>query len=270
MRKLFLSILVCSISLFALLSFTPDAAQRYIEKYASLSIQESVKSGIPASVILAQGIVESGAGNSELTRRSNNHFGIKWNESMPYKHTQALDDDYNSAGEKIPSNFVVYSGSEESFKHHSQFLMSNQRYRSLFQLTRTDYVGWSKGLQSCNYATEKTYAQSLINTINKYHLDSYDIPAMLEPDDEEVSNTSSLVQHQQLPAIQPEKRRAENTETYPMARINDIKSNNDDNSEGLFEIISASTSSKTGTKARNKSAKKQFQPAQEEGLFEIK
>ena len=100
----------------AFASFTPDVAQSYVNKYSSLAIQESVRSGIPASVILAQGILESGAGNSELTKRSNNHFGIKWVEGMPFEYTPAYDDDYDKiTGEKIPSKFVVYPTTEASF-----------------------------------------------------------------------------------------------------------------------------------------------------------
>ena len=276
MRKSFLSTLACTCSLLAFLSFTPDAAQHYVDKYASLAVQESVKSGIPASVILAQGIIESGAGNSDLTRRSNNHFGIKWNSSMPYEHTQALDDDYDRAGKKIPSNFVVYANTEESFRHHTEFLMHNSRYHALFQLARTDYAGWSKGLQDCSYASEKTYAQTLLRTINKYHLDSYDIPAMLEPDDEEILKPSKPFEQQiivaAVPDKQPARQFAEFKESAQTSRINDIHNNTDESSEGLFEIVSASASIKTVTKVPYKSIKQQVQPVQvqEEGLFEIK
>ncbi len=276
MRKSFLSTLACACSLLAFLSFTPDAAQHYVNKYASLAVLESVKSGIPASVILAQGIIESGSGNSDLTRRSNNHFGIKWNSGMPYEHTQALDDDYDKAGKKIPSNFVVYANTEESFKHHTEFLMHNSRYHTLFQLARTDYAGWSKGLQDCSYATEKTYAQTLLRTINKYHLDSYDIPAMLEPDDEEILQSLKPVKQQiivmAVPNKQPARQFTENKETVQTPRIIDIRSNTDESSEGLFEIVLASASTKTVAKVPHKSVKQQVQPVQvlEEGLFEIK
>ena len=279
MRKLLSIVLAGTLSLPAFLSFTPDAAQLYVEKYASLAVKESVKSGIPASVILAQGILESNAGNSELTRRSNNHFGIKWNESMPYEHTPAMDDDYDKlSGKKIPSNFVVYSSTEESFQHHSEFLMHYARYRPLFKLLRTDYAGWSKGLQECSYATQKNYANSLVNLINKYKLDNYDIPAMLEPDDEqenknfEVNNNAITMNRQYTPEKQPQKNISNNIAVaYTPAHIIDNAVDAADNSEGLFEIVSASTvSTKNGIKTRLKSVKKQVQPTQEaEGLYEI-
>ena len=277
MRKLIPSVLAGALSLLAFLSFTPDAAQLYVKKYASLAVQESVKSGIPASVILAQGIIESNAGNSELTRRSNNHFGIKWIDGMPYEHTTALDDDYDKlSGKKIPSNFVVYSSTEASFQHHTSFLMHYPRYRPLFKLLRTDYAGWSKGLQECNYATEKNYANSLVNLINKYKLDNYDIPAMLEPDDEQENKNLNESNHiaplnmQSLPEKQPQKKIADNAITYTTAHIIDNAADAGDNSEGLFEIVSASVSTKNVGSSRLKPAKKQFQPTQEaEGLYEI-
>ena len=277
MRKLTLTVLAGTLSLFSFLSFTPDATQIYIEKYASLAIKESVKTGIPASIILAQGILESGAGNSDLTRRSNNHFGIKWIDGMPFEHTTALDDDYDKiSGKKIPSNFVVYNSTEASYKHHSEFLMRYPRYRPLFKLSRTDYAGWSKGLQECSYATEKNYSNLLVNLINKYKLDNYDIPAMLEPDDDQenknfnIANNVAPVNVQPIPAKQPQKKIADNTNTYAAAYIIDNKTNGEDNSEGLFEIVSASASTKNATKTQLKSLKKQPQHKQEEeGLFEI-
>ena len=140
--------------------------QAYIDQYKDIAIEEMLRYGIPASITLAQGLLESGAGQSELARKGNNHFGIKchgWDGRKVYH-----DDD--ERGEC----FRAYNNARESFEDHSKFLKSGSRYRSLFSLGHTDYKGWARGLKAAGYATNPVYAQSLIDIIEVYELHQYD------------------------------------------------------------------------------------------------
>ncbi len=138
----------------------------YIEAFKQVSITEMNKSGIPASITLAQGILESGSGNSELAKYANNHFGIKctsdWRGKAYYK-----DDDQRH------DCFRVYKDPQESYKDHSEFL-KRKRYAALFELDKNDYRNWAIGLKNAGYATNPKYAQLLINIIEKYQLYKYD------------------------------------------------------------------------------------------------
>lgn len=139
--------------------------QDYIDQYKDLAIQQMLKYKIPASITLAQAILESGAGRSDLAVRGNNHFGIKchgWTGRTVYH-----DDD--EQGEC----FRAYDHPYQSFEDHSQFLLRD-RYKSLFALKMTDYKGWAKGLKRCGYATSPTYASRLIELIDLYGLNEYD------------------------------------------------------------------------------------------------
>lgn len=139
--------------------------QAYVDRYKDIAIEQMKKHKIPASITLAQGLLESGAGKSELTQRSNNHFGIKchnWTGPRTYKD----DDEKNDC-------FRVYSNARESFEDHSQFLL-RPRYSPLFTLSITDYKGWARGLKACGYATNPRYASHLIEIIEVYNLHQYD------------------------------------------------------------------------------------------------
>jgi uncharacterized YigZ family protein len=158
---------------FFLLSITASAQmkwnqryQQYIDQYKDIAIEQMLRWKVPASITLAQGIFESGAGQSDLTRRSNNHFGIKchgWKGSTVYKD----DDTANEC-------FRAYDTAFDSFEDHSRFLATGQRYRSLFSLKITDYKGWAKGLKAAGYATNPKYANQLIELIQLYKLYEYD------------------------------------------------------------------------------------------------
>ena len=151
-----------------------EQEMEYIEYYKYLAIDEMSRSGIPASIILAQAMVESDCGRSLLAQRANNHFGIKcksWWEGEKYYYT---DDDRDASGKLIPSCFRLYTSVEESFVDHTEFLVNSDRYRELFNYAKTDYVNWAKGLKACGYATDKRYAHKLINKIEQYDLDEYD------------------------------------------------------------------------------------------------
>lgn len=155
------------------ISFTLSAQTRnkqyeaYIKQYRDLAVEEMKKYHIPASITLAQGLLESGAGQSALARKSNNHFGIKcggdWNG-----RTVSHNDD--ARGEC----FRAYKHPKQSYEDHSKFLASRSRYASLFKLKITDYKGWARGLKKAGYATNPRYADQLIGIIELYALHKYD------------------------------------------------------------------------------------------------
>lgn len=143
-----------------------NSYQDYFDTYREVAIQQMLQYKIPASITLAQGVLESGAGRSELTRRSNNHFGIKCNGWTGRKSYH--DDD-------MPNEcFRAYDSAYESYEDHSKFLTGNRRYSRLFELKRSDYKGWAKGLKACGYATSPVYATQLINIIELYGLHKLD------------------------------------------------------------------------------------------------
>ena len=142
------------------------AYQDYFDLYREVAIEQMLQYGIPASITLAQGVLESGAGRSELTRNGNNHFGIKCHD---WKGRKTYHDD-DARGEC----FRAYDNAYESYEDHSKFLTGSPRYSRLFQLKRTDYKGWAHGLKACGYATSPTYAVKLIEIIELYKLYQYD------------------------------------------------------------------------------------------------
>lgn len=145
---------------------TSNKVERYIHQYKNIAIYEMQQHGVPASITLAQGILESGAGAGELTKRANNHFGIKchdWQGERVYH-----DDD------KKGECFRKYNNPAESFKDHSLFLSGRKRYASLFNLDIKNYKGWAKGLRKAGYATDPRYPSKLIDIIERYNLNQYD------------------------------------------------------------------------------------------------
>lgn len=146
----------------------------YIQQYKYVAIDEMVRSGIPASIIMAQGIIESNAGYSSLARESNNHFGIKCKEYWTGSAYYHPDDDRDARGNLVPSCFRKYKSVSESYADHSDFLMQSQHYQALFTYDRTDYEQWAKGLEICGYASDAGYADKLIRTIRLYNLHELD------------------------------------------------------------------------------------------------
>lgn len=143
-----------------------DPYQEYISRYADIAVSHQIKYGIPASITLAQGLLESAAGRSTLASRGNNHFGIKCHNNWDGE-TMLRDDD-------APNEcFRVYSSADESFDDHSRFLQG-KRYSRLFGYDVTDYSSWAKGLRECGYATDPNYASRLIAIIERYALYAYD------------------------------------------------------------------------------------------------
>ena len=146
----------------------------YIEKYHKIAMIEMQEYKIPASITLAQGILESGNGKSELAKKSNNHFGIKCHKNWTGARTYHDDDEKGEC-------FRVYDDPAQSYRDHSIFLTSGQRYAFLFDLEITDYKGWAKGLKQAGYATLPVYANVLINLIETYDLTQYDHKALKGP-----------------------------------------------------------------------------------------
>lgn len=140
---------------------------QYIKKYAPLAVLEMHKYDIPASITLAQGILESGNGRSRLASKSNNHFGIKCH--VGWKGAKVYHDD-DEKGEC----FRKYKYVQSSYKDHSEFLSGRRRYASLFKLRKSDFKGWAKGLKKAGYATDKKYPKKLIKIIEEYKLYEFD------------------------------------------------------------------------------------------------
>ena len=140
----------------------------YIAQYHEIAVEQMDKYKIPASITLAQGLLESGAGKSTLARKSNNHFGIKCGGRWTGNSVRHNDDAPREC-------FRAYSNARESYVDHSKFLTSGPRYASLFRLDITDYKGWARGLKKAGYATDPSYANRLIQIIEDYGLYKYDV-----------------------------------------------------------------------------------------------
>lgn len=164
MRKLFLTVMMLSS---VLLTYAQSHQEKYIERYSVIAVSEMYRSGVPASITLAQGLLESGYGRSELALKSNNHFGIKchngWQGGKVYH-----DDD--AKGEC----FRKYDDPEDSYRDHSDFLRYRDRYKFLFDYKVTDYKAWAYGLKKAGYATDPAYPTKLIKLIEDYKLYQYD------------------------------------------------------------------------------------------------
>lgn len=146
----------------------------YIQKYHQIAQSNQEQYHIPASIILAQGILESNAGYGELADSANNHFGIKCKEQWLGMVYYKEDDDLDTLGNLTLSCFRKYDSVEESFADHALFLTSNARYARLFDLDSQDYIAWAEGLKICGYATAGHYATTLIDLINRYSLFVFD------------------------------------------------------------------------------------------------
>ncbi len=167
MKRYIVFILICVLAVFNLNGQKRIERKDYIDKYKDMAIREMKRTGIPASITLAQGILESDNGNSTLARKGNNHFGIKCHKSWKGKRMIHDDDRKNEC-------FRKYKSAEQSFVDHSSFLTSGQRYAFLFKLKPTDYKGWAHGLKKAGYATSRTYGKDLVRLIEQNELYQYD------------------------------------------------------------------------------------------------
>ena len=215
----------------------------YISQYIDIASFESARSGIPVSIILAQAILESNCGNGTLAKKANNHFGVKWKSAQDGEYVYANDDDKDRYGKIVASRFVKYHSVQESFKHHSDFLMNRPNYSTLFAYDRTDYKQWALGLSRCHYATDPNYAMKLISIIEKYQLDQYDIPSVLSLEDEVETNEI----HTEQTTYNTTSNQNESVELFEISQNTEspksemwesktpVKANNNENE--LYEII---------------------------------
>ena len=143
-----------------------NGTDHYISVYKDIAVSEMKKYGIPASITLAQGILESGSGKGTLATKANNHFGIKCHN---WKGKKVYHDD-----DRRQECFRKYNSANKSFRDHSEFLAHRKRYAKLFELDKDDYKGWAKELRRAGYATDKRYPQKLIALIERYELYKFD------------------------------------------------------------------------------------------------
>lgn len=163
-----------------------QTVEQYIEKYSAIAVDEMYRSKIPASITLAQGILESGNGNSRLAVEANNHFGIKCKKSWTGKTIYEDDDAPQEC-------FRKYDAAIDSYRDHSEFLMNNPRYAFLFDLDRTDYKGWAYGLKKAGYATNPQYPELLITFIERHKLFRFDGVKLSEEEDRELKEEKAEI-----------------------------------------------------------------------------
>lgn len=193
---------------FHLISFFPLHAANlpdlYIQSYAQVAIEEMQKSGIPASIKLAQGLLESDWGRSPLANKANNHFGIKCGSNWSGKSFYVEDDDYDRAGKKVPSCFRYFDDAVMSYRAHTDFLRDPSkegRYGFLFNYKSTDYKQWAHGLKKAGYATDPNYPKKLIEIIERYQLYQYDLevgPMIVEDRQTIAKNTDKAVMSNEM------------------------------------------------------------------------
>ncbi|MBK9255580.1 MAG: glucosaminidase domain-containing protein [Saprospiraceae bacterium] len=170
----FLTLPLCVLLLVSFDFSAEKAASDYIDQFKDLAVVEMYRTGIPASITLAQGLHESHYGTSKLATEANNHFGIKCKTYWTGKTYYHKDDDLNKRGQLIESCFRAYNSTVDSYVDRSNFLSQTERYQSLFKISRFDYAEWAKGLKNSGYATDPDYADKLIRKIEKYKLYIYD------------------------------------------------------------------------------------------------
>jgi flagellum-specific peptidoglycan hydrolase FlgJ len=166
---------------------TTEMVLDYIEDFKDIAKDNMRQHGIPASITLAQGILESGVGQGSLSKRANNHFGIKCHKEWSGPSVRHDDD----AAQEC---FRKYDDPADSYRDHSLFLTSRSRYASLFELDKDDYKGWANGLRAAGYATDTKYPDKLISLIERYQLYQYDeevLDSSASPSNKVVSNKST-------------------------------------------------------------------------------
>ena len=174
MKKFFLLFVLISLSscsTFKTISVSENSVEDkinfYIKKFAPAAVKNMRFYKIPASITLAQGVLESGYGESTLAKKANNHFGIKCHKGWKGRSIRHDDDEENEC-------FRSYKNPLKSYRDHSLFLVDRNRYNSLFELKRKDYKGWANGLKAAGYATDPKYAEKLISLIERFNLTRFD------------------------------------------------------------------------------------------------
>lgn len=162
-----------------------ERVANYINQYSGIAKDEMLQYGIPASITLAQGILESGAGAGELTVKANNHFGIKCHKGWEGATVYHDDDERGEC-------FRKYNDPRYSYRDHSLFLTQRSRYQDLFKLKKDDYIGWAKGLKKAGYATDPKYPDKLIGIIERYDLAAYDREVLGKKSDPKNKDVSTI------------------------------------------------------------------------------
>ena len=212
MKKVAITIVV--FIMLAKISFAQTVTpEEYIAEYKDLAIREMKRMGVPAAITLAQGLLETESGNSDLLKKSNNHFGIKCKDTWT---AGGVSHDDDAKGEC----FRTYKSAEDSYRDHSNFLRGSDRYAFLFKLDPLDYKGWAYGLKNAGYATNPAYPQILINNIEQYNLQQYSLAAVND-----------------VPKIDASKYK-DDPETFIDDSSSDVVSNNDglNSSDKIFYI----------------------------------
>lgn len=212
--------------------FSQDMAKEYIDKFSPMAVEEMERTGIPASIKLAQGLLESDYGRSELAIYANNHFGIKCNGRWVGRTYFKEDDDKDEDGKLIESCFRVFDSESDSYRSHSEFLLENSRYDFLFDYASNDYESWAKGLQKSGYATDPHYPKKLLKIIEKYQLHHFDNGGepMMASIHEEGENKSE----ENVISFEEE---ANNTTSSQKKQSNDYTKNDIDKKEGKLSTI---------------------------------
>ncbi len=226
MKKNLMLLLVSGLLLPVFISAQMDARLDYIANYKQIALDEMERVGIPASIKMAQAILESGSGTSTLALQAKNHFGIKCGNNWDGQTMYRKDDDYNSQGKLIASCFRKYDSVSSSFIAHSQFLLANRRYSFLFELDPTDYKGWAKGLKKAGYATSSTYANKLIQIIEEYELYLFDLGIDPTTNDQIVIAEEPTIKEEAEPVAVSYKPRPQGPTTVnslAIITINDVK-----------------------------------------------
>ena len=203
MKQLGIGVLVCLLGYYGNAQTAQQLA--YIDTYKDLAVKEMKRSGIPASITLAQGLLETEAGTSDLVRRSNNHFGIKCKSTWTGPSVSHTDDAPNEC-------FRKYATAEESYSDHSNFLKGSDRYSFLFDLASNDYKGWAYGLKKAGYATNPNYPKMLIKYIETNNLQQYDQVEMIPGD---IAITAPEKLPEVKPVVKPEKK-------SPLAKVAEV------------------------------------------------
>lgn len=188
-----------------------EKAEAYINNYKELAIAEMMRAGVPAAITLAQGILESQSGESDLARVSNNHFGIKCKTEWTGAKTYHDDDEKGEC-------FRVYPTVADSYKDHSDFLKTRPHYAFLFKLDPTDYEGWAQGLKKAGYATSPAYPQKLLKVIHDYNLQQYSLEGMARLSNPITPATADNASAEASPALTAGKDAAAETTITPAAK----------------------------------------------------
>ncbi|MGD0341332.1 MAG: glucosaminidase domain-containing protein [Bacteroidales bacterium] len=194
-------------------------AQAYIERFGSLAVSEMKRTGVPASITLAQGMIESDFGRSTLAMQGNNHFGIKCHDDWTGPAIRHNDERRNEC-------FRKYSRPEDSFYDHSDFLKSESRYKELFNLSQTDYKGWAHGLKKAGYATNPDYAGMLIRKIEENNLYYFDTGKLPAPESKNIVPEEKTMNESAPSSSQGDQQKVNNGNAAVPARVSRVMENN--------------------------------------------